>query len=38
MYLAEFKKRGELNFKRFFQFNPLKTVFTTRKPLMNLNE
>jgi len=26
MYLVEFKRKGELNFKRFFQFKTLKTV------------
>ena len=38
MYLVEFKRGSELNFKRFLKFKALKTVFTTRKALMNLNE
>jgi len=40
MYLVEFKRGGVggLNFKGFLQFKHLKTIFTTRKHLMNLNE
>jgi len=38
MYWAEFKRWGELNFKRFFQFKTLKTILVNRKPFLNLND
>ena len=37
MYLAEFKRRGELNIEIFLQFNSLKTVFAIRKSLVKLS-
>jgi len=38
MYLAEFKRGDELNFKRFLLFKTLKTIFANRKLLINLND